>query len=144
MERTPLPARNTGVTLIELLVTVAIIGILSAIAIPSYTEYVRRSNRTDARAQLMQAALFMQRSFSQNNVYPDVLPVSLTRSPAEGDKKYDIAVVTAAGGMSYTLTATRAATMATDECGDYVLTNSGGRSLLNQASGRTADVCWGR
>ena len=51
-----------GFTLIELMITVAIVGILGAIAYPSYTEYVRRGHRAEARAGLLQAQMWLERA----------------------------------------------------------------------------------
>ena len=61
--------RQHGFTLIELMVTVAIIAILAAIAYPSYRDSVVRSRRTDAKNALTQAMANMERSYTQNNTY---------------------------------------------------------------------------
>ena len=58
-----------GFTLIELVVTMVIIAILSAIAIPSYTSYVRKGRRTDAKSALLDMASLEERYFSVNNAY---------------------------------------------------------------------------
>jgi type IV pilus assembly protein PilE len=141
-----------GFSLIELLVAIAIIGILASIAIPAYTSYVQRANRSDAKTQLLEAAAFLQRCFSQNNDYrcapaaPAAMPAPFNQSPAVGAAKYTI-TVTAGGGTgstTFTLTATRTGTMAGDECGDFTLTHTGVRNIVNETPGRTAAECWGR
>lgn len=143
---------SRGFTLIELLVAVAIIAILAAVAIPAYTSYVQRANRADAKTQLLEAAAFLQRCFSQNNDYrcapaaPAAMVPPFHQSPATGAAKYNI-TVTAGGGegsTTYTLTATRTGTMTGDECGDFTLTHSGVRDIVNASAGRTAAECWGR
>jgi len=59
--------RQNGFTLIELMVTVVIIGILASIAFPSYQEFVKRGNRTEGQAFLSEVAARQERYFAQNN-----------------------------------------------------------------------------
>ncbi len=58
-----------GITLLELLIVVVIIGILTAIAYPNYREYVTRAKRTEAKAALLQIATNQERFYLQNNTY---------------------------------------------------------------------------
>jgi len=67
-----------GFTLIELMIVVAVVGILSAIAYPSYTEYVRRGHRADARAGLLQVQQWLERAATATGTYPTSLPSALT------------------------------------------------------------------
>ena len=62
-------ARMAGVTLLELLVTVAIVGILGAIAYPSYTNYVMRTNRVVGKSLLLQVADRQEQFFADNKRY---------------------------------------------------------------------------
>src|SRR5690348_3391216 len=97
-----------GFTLIELMITVAIVGILAAIAIPAYTAYIRRADRTDATRTMLQDAQSLQRCYSQNFTYtptaPNTCPVvaGTTDSPAG----YYSIVVTIPSATQYTITAT--------------------------------------
>lgn len=62
-------ARAKGFSLIELMVVVAIVGVLSAIAFPSYSSYITRSKRTECRAALMQVMQQQERYYTQENKY---------------------------------------------------------------------------
>ena len=61
--------QNQGVTLIELIITVAIIGILAAIAFPSYEKYVQRTHRSEVIANMSEMAQWLERQYSKNNQY---------------------------------------------------------------------------
>ncbi len=62
-------SNKSGFTLIEVLIVVAILGILAAIAIPSYTKYITSSRRADGQVALLEAAQKMERYFTNNNTY---------------------------------------------------------------------------
>ena len=63
------PYKQSGFTLIEIMITVAIVGILAAVALPSYTSYVARGKRAEVRANMLEAAQFMERYYSTNFRY---------------------------------------------------------------------------
>ncbi len=139
--------RNQGFTLIELMIVVAVVGILSAIAYPSYTEYVRRGHRADARAGLLQAQQWLERAATATGQYPtDALPSALTWA-SDTSKRYTIAI-TSPTSTSYTLTATPKSPgpQASDKCGTYTLSNTGLRGANSKTSGQTGydTDCWGK
>jgi len=61
--------KNRGVTLLELMIVVLIIGVLAAIAFPNYTDYVQRTNRTDAQTMLLETAQELERCMSAYGAY---------------------------------------------------------------------------
>ena len=61
--------RQTGFTLIEIMITVLIVAIIAAIAIPSYRNYVLKAHRSDAEAALTQVAQIMEKQYTANNTY---------------------------------------------------------------------------
>ncbi|MES9899117.1 MAG: type IV pilin protein [Sedimenticola sp.] len=72
--------RIAGFTLVELMITVAIIGILASIALPSYRQYVVRSNRVAAQAEMMEIANFEQQYLLANRAYGDETAIGYTLS----------------------------------------------------------------
>lgn len=137
--------RHKGFTLIEVMIVVAIVGILTAIAMPSYNEYIRRGHRADARAGLLQAQQYLERASTATGVYPTALPATLTWA-ADTTKRYTIGFQAGNTNAVYTLVATRKAggPQATDKCGDFTITNTGTRSAVNYSSGTTPAECWGK
>ncbi|CEP34598.1 type IV pilin protein [Halomonas sp. TG39a] len=108
-----------GFTLIELMIVLVIIGIVAAIAYPSYTRYVQKSVRTDAHAGLMQAASELERCYTRSYSYSDC-PIS----NASPENNYAIAV--SVSGNGYLLTAS---TLQNDGCEDDMTLNSSGEGL---------------
>ncbi len=88
-----------GFTLIELMITVAIVGILAAVAYPSYTQYIVRANRSAAQAQMLDIANRQQQFLLANRAYArkPVLTASGYILPADVGARYgyDITVGTA-------------------------------------------------
>lgn len=96
-----IPKSSAGFTLVEVMIVVAIVGILAAIAIPSYVDSVRRGARADARAAMLTMMQQQERFFTQNNTYQVVLAnaASATFKNWSGDGGFASAkwIVAAAG-----------------------------------------------
>ena len=148
-----------GFTLIELMITLAIVGILAAVAYPSYREYVAKSRRAEAQALLMQSAQWMERFYAENYSYrantagvlvtdATMFPARYSQSPASGTAAYTITVTPTA--TTFTVTATRTGTMAADKCGNFQITHTGVKQLAtgtySSAAGATQvaamQSCW--
>ncbi|WP_286266236.1 type IV pilin protein [Thalassotalea atypica] len=130
-----------GFTLIEVMIVVAIVGILAAVGYPSYTSYVAKSNRTEGQRELLRVAGLMEQHFLDNRSYTaDMTELGLSADPyittqGGGGGYYSIDAAITAG--TFTLTATAVGTQASADaaCKTLTITNTGYRD----ASGTD---CW--
>lgn len=145
-----------GLTLIELMVALAIVGLLSALVYPRYQNYVSHARRVDAQTQLLSAQQWMERLYNESfdyaqsaegNDVASLLALQAFRtSPrvGEGLKAYDISVTVASPNpsQSFVLTAKRTALgpAAADACGDFTLDHHGVRGLVNNT--KSLAECW--
>ena len=139
--------KKNGFTLIELMITVVVIGILATIAYPSYQDQIRRSRRADAEASLSQLANFMERQFTETNCYnagpdnlcgtvDDAAPTLPTAQLANTTNFYTVTLSTITA-TTYTVTATPIAgkAQANDTCGTLSLSHLGAKTP-------TTTGCW--
>ena len=132
-------SKQSGFTLIEIMIVVVIIGILASIAFPRYQEYVIRGNRAEGQALLVDAAARQERYFAQNGSYAnDVSDLNMNVNSPNGH--YQVSV-TSADSKSYKLLATAQGSQASRDtkCGNLTLDSAGVRNKTGTAA--VAD-CW--
>jgi len=125
---------SRGFTLIEAMIVVVILGILIALAYPTYIDQVRKARRADAESSLLAAAQILERCFTRLNAYnADDCP-----DPAGDSDEGYFAITAELTATTYTLTATAQGDQATDPCPVYTLDHLG-----NKTPGPGPYRCWG-
>ena len=119
-----------GFTLVELMIVVAIVGILVAVAYPSYQDQVRKTRRADGKTALLQSVQVAERFFTQNNSYAGA-PVAA----ASDEGHYNLAFV--GNATTFTITATPVGPQAADPCGALTINQA---NVKNSAGGMAE--CW--
>lgn len=142
--------KKKGFSLIELMVVLAIIGILVSIAYPSYRDSIMRSRRADGKAALLDTAQRVERFYSENNTYAGVgADLSLPQDSGEGFYSINVTVPNPSTGNGYLLTATpkNGQDTADTECQSFTYTDVGVENITTGPGGApssTAALCWTR
>jgi len=127
-----------GFTLIEMVIVVAIVGLLAAIAYPSYQNQVIKSRRTDAKSALLNLSNQMEQYRYENNSYPASIGLVLPSTVSRGGH-YQLAI-TAVNDTRYELSAQpRGAQVADTDCGAFTLDSTSERGV---SGSRSLADCW--
>lgn len=144
---------KNGFTLVELMITVAVVAILAMIAIPNYTQYIRRGNRTDATKTLTLDAQALERCYSQTFSYAPCNGVPAAGVPtASVEGKYTVTIsipdtsptAPPAPAPSYLISAVPVGSQAGDtDCALFTLNTTNTQAAQNAAGTANTQICWG-
>lgn len=139
----PLRCRQRGVTLIELMIVVVVIGILASVAYPSYQQYILRTKRTEGKALLMDIVARQERFYMDRNSYTDDLTSLGFGSEAPKSAEGNYAASVAAGpsadiASSYEVTVSPQWPGGDPECGNLTLDSRGAQG----SSIGSLERCW--
>lgn len=127
-------ASNSGFTLIELMIAVAVLGLLTALALPAYQKQILKSHRTDAKTALLDLAAREERYRSINQSYTSDatalgyssnFPISV---PSASNPTYTLSVSLI--GNTFTASATPTGAQASDSCGTYFVRDTGAQTAV--------------
>ena len=129
-----------GFTLVELMITVAIVAILAAIAYPSYLAQIQKTRRTDAKSALLAAAVQMQRYFTERNTFQTATlgPGGVYSSTSEDG--YYALTLTGVTPTTFTLNAAPLGTQTADPCGTFTYNERGAKDVASAT--KPAAECW--
>ncbi len=145
--------KQHGFSLLELVITLAIVGILASFAYPSYQEQMRSARRADCSGALIGLGGAMERFFTLNSTYlgagtvggntgaPTIYP---TGCPIDGGTQTYTLTIQAVTASTYTLQAAPMGIQAGDKCGSFTFTNTGLKNVVGQDTGLTWQDCWSR
>ncbi|MEL6869107.1 MAG: type IV pilin protein [Pseudomonadota bacterium] len=141
-----LAMKQRGMTLIELLLVIVILGIIVSIALPGYQDSVRKARRADSQAVMLELAQWMERFYTENGRYDQdragaavAPPPILLASPREGTTIFYNMVVATPDDQSFTITATPNGGQVGDKCGNLTLNQASTRGVSTSVP---VSECW--
>jgi len=146
---------SDGFTLIEAMITVVILGVVSAVAYPGLVEYMNRGKRSDVRVLLMENAQYMERFYTENNSYlislsgtQPVLPNLVSPKNSTGTQvqyQLEFSPASPRTARTYSLDARPVNKMAGDPCATFTVNNFGQRTITGTlGASKTQDLCWNK
>ena len=143
--------KKQGFTLIELVIAIAIVGLLAAVALPAYNSSIMKGRRVDAKNAVLDLAAREEKFFATNNTYVATMAQlglnaaagATTVAIMSGNTSYYTLSVPAQTATSYTINAAPTGTQTADACGTYVVDSLGSQTNFNGAGMIAASVgCW--
>ncbi|MGB5332283.1 MAG: type IV pilin protein [Woeseiaceae bacterium] len=143
--------KQQGFNLVELMIVVAIVGVIAAIAYPSYQEQMRKTRRADCSGALASFGNAMERYYTVNNTYGGAAAggadtgapaIFATTCPIDGGAATYNLTIQAANGSTFEVRAAPIGVQANDKCGTLTLTNTGRKNITGAATGMTPEKCW--
>ncbi len=144
--------KTTGFSLVELLVVMVVLGIIMAIGVPGYRQYMQRANRTDATTTLLRIAAAQERFYIQNGTYASnaqLAPAPPAGLGIAGTERgyYNLVIAPGPGGLATGYTAwalIKAGEAQADDvnCAGFSINERGQRTAVDSGGGDRTDDCW--
>ena len=130
-----------GFTLIELMITVAVVAILAGVAYPSYRDMISKGRRADGKSAMLDVAQRMERYYTERSTYVGASLGAGGIYAATSAQGYYTLAISAQSASAFSLTATPTGAQASDACGTYGYNQAGTKSVGGAATLSSA-TCW--
>ena len=134
-------ARNRGFTLVEVMIALAVVGLLSALAYPTYQQQVAKGRRTDAKQSLLELSQRMERFYTERGTYVGAALGNTGLYPNVSSGGYYDLTITAQTLDGFTVRAAPRGSQVGDACASFLYNQVGDQTVSNDAS-LSAVKCW--